>query len=477
MPKKLHQITIGLIVFQLIFWTLVPFISHHAPPLDATEMYGWSLTFQWGFYKHPPMPPWFLAVVQALVGRNMFSLFCCASLVISGTYYCVAWLGNRFLSEKEAIVALFLYALVIYCNIWSTDFNHNQMQMPFWALSLVCLVKVMDSGKLSWAFIFGVVMGLNGLSKYTAALIVPSAILLLLISEKWREKIDFQHVVLATLGFLLAFGPHLYWLSEHHFMPFHYVNERFDEMKDSNRFLDLMDFIGNIFLAHIALVFAGIYALFRGQIIQSEDKNNRLFVWVMGVGPVLLTLIIGLFVPLYYRWVIPMLPMISIVVAMWLKGRLLILYNLKAFAIFAILQIALGLSYLYKDQINPGQSNRGNYPAPEIAKQIYQDWHFLYPNQPFKIVAGGEWEAGFVSLFSPEKTYVFTQANTTLAPWITDQDVHDCGMVIIEPTPEELKKYPSAQQSLVMHLRRIKFKDEFEIHYAISPPQGECQLK
>jgi 4-amino-4-deoxy-L-arabinose transferase-like glycosyltransferase len=140
MPKNLLRFTIGLMVFQMLFWTLVPMLAHHAPPLDATEMYSWSLSFQWGFYKHPPMPAWIVSIVQMLVGKNMLSLFLCASMAISASYYCVAWLANRFLSEKEAIVAVFLYALTIYCNLWSTDFNHNQIQMPFWALSLVCLV-------------------------------------------------------------------------------------------------------------------------------------------------------------------------------------------------------------------------------------------------------------------------------------------------------------------------------------------------
>jgi 4-amino-4-deoxy-L-arabinose transferase-like glycosyltransferase len=477
MSKKLQQFTIGLMVFQLFFWTIVPMIAHHAPPLDATEMYGWSLTFQWGFYKHPPMPPWLVAVIQAVVGRNMMSLFLCASLVISATYYCVAWLGNRFLSEKEAIVALFIYALTIYCNIWSTDFNHNQMQMPFWALSLVCLIKAMDTGNLKWAAILGIVMGLNALSKYTAALIFPCAIILLLISSKWRAKVHWQQLALASMTFLVVFGPHLYWLTQHQFMPFHYVNERFDEMKDTNRLFELADYIGNIVLAHVCLLIITIYLLRKKPSQTYLNKESSVFICVLGAGPALLTLVIGLFVPLYYRWVIPMLPMATIIVALLLKGRFEYLYSKKALIIFMILEIFLGVSYIFKDHLNPGQSSRGNYPAPEIAHEIYSDWHLNYPDHPFKIVSGGEWQAGFVSLFSPDKTYVFTQANTELAPWISDQDVHDCGMVMIEPTPDELAKYPEAKIHTPMHLIRPKYKDEFEIHYAISPPQGVCKLK
>ena len=74
MTKKLHYATWGLIVFQVIFWTFVPLFAHHAPPLDVSEMHGWAQTFQWGFYKHPPMPTWIIAASQFLVGKNMLSL-------------------------------------------------------------------------------------------------------------------------------------------------------------------------------------------------------------------------------------------------------------------------------------------------------------------------------------------------------------------------------------------------------------------
>ncbi len=476
MSKNLQRFTFSLMVFQLVFWTLIPYLAHHAPPLDATEMYGWSLSFEWGFYKHPPMPTWLVAAVQMFVGKNMLSLFLCASLVISATYWSVAWLAGRFLSEKEAIVALFLYALTIYCHLWSTDFNHNQMQMPFWALSLVCLIKTLDAGSTKWACILGVVMGLNALSKYTAAFIVPCAIFLLLISPTWRQKLNWQMIAIASTSFFVVFGPHLYWLTQHDFMPFHYVGERFDEMKDSSRFLDLLDYLGNIALAHLCLIIAALYLLKEKRKSSAILKQDQLFIWVLGVGPVVLTIGVGIFVPLYYRWVIPMLPMVTIVAAMLLRGRLEYLYSKKSFLLFIALEIIFGAAYLYKDKINPQQSARANYPAPEIAQAVYQEWHLLYPTYPLKIVSGGEWQAGFVSLFSPDKTYVYTHADSVITPWIKESDVQDCGMVMMNPSEDQLQRFSQAKLQKPLQIYS-KNSEILEIQYAISPPQGNCQLK
>jgi 4-amino-4-deoxy-L-arabinose transferase-like glycosyltransferase len=477
MPKNLQRFTLGLMIFQLIFWTLVPMLSHHAPPLDVTEMYGWSLTFQWGFYKHPPMPVWVVAIVQQVIGKNMLSLFICASLAISSTYYCVAWLANRFLSEKEAIVALFLYALTIYCHLWSTDFNHNQVQMPFWALSLVCLVIALDTGSNKWALALGLVMGFNALSKYTAAFIVPCALFLIIYSSYWRRNLSTKQFIIASIAFLLVFSPHIYWLTQHQFMPFHYVNERFDEMKSNNNFLNILDFVGNILLAHLVLFLAAIFLYRKKSVGVGVLKNEQIFIWTMGLGPVVITLIIGLFVPLYSRWVTPMLPMISIVIAMLLRGKIIYLYSRKYLVIFLILQILFGLTYIFKDKINPNQSSRGNYPAPEIAEQIYVKWHSLYPTKRFKIVSGGEWEAGYVSLFSPDKTYVFTQANSILAPWISDKDVQDCGMVMLNPSKEQLDHFESAKIQEPIRIINSITQVETVLEYAISPPLGDCHLK
>ena len=477
MPKNLLRFTLGLMVFQITFWTFVPMVSHHAPPLDVTEMYGWSLSFQWGFYKHPPMPVWIVWLIQSVVGKNMLSLFLCASLAISLTYYCVAWLANRFLSEKEAIVALFLYALTIYCHLWSTDFNHNQIQMPFWALSLVCLVLVLDTGSYKWAFVFGLSMGLNALSKYTAAFIVPCTLALIIYSPYWRRNLTFNQVVIASVAFLVVFAPHMYWLTQHQFMPFHYVNERFDEMKDNNHLMNIADFIGNIGLAHLVLFLASISLIRKKIVFEFFNRDSQYFIWIMGIGPVLITLLIGLFVPLYSRWVTPMLPMISIFMAVILRGRFIYLYSKKFLVLFVVLQFIFGFIYIFKDRINPNQSARGNYPAPEIAHQIYQHWHQNFPNQPFKIVSGGEWEAGYVSLFSPDKTYVYTHADSTIAPWVSEKDVRECGMVMLNPTQAQLNHFANATLQEPIRIKNSTNQIETVIEYAISPPFGDCLLK
>jgi len=180
---------------------------------------------------------------------------------------------------------------------------------------------------------------------------------------------------------------------------------------------------------------------------------------------------------LYHRWVIPMLPMITIVFAMLMKGRFTYLYNKKAFTFFVVLQVLLGLTYFYKDKINPNQSARGNYPAPELSQAIYGKWHALYPDRSFKIVSGGEWEAGVVSLFSPDKTYVYTHADTVITPWISEKNANDCGMVMLSPSTLDLERFPLAKIQEPIEVKSSINNKVLVLKYAINPPQGECLLK
>ena len=94
-----------------------------------------------------------------------------------------------------------------------------------------------------------------------------------------------------------------------------------------------------------------------------------------------------------------------------------------------------------------------------------------------KIVAGGEWEAGFVSLFSPDKTYIYTQANSAIAPWVTEKDVYDCGMVMLNPTKLQLEHFSAAKVQESIQIKNEKNNSNTQLELAISPPKGECQLK
>ena len=55
-PRHMAWLTLGFIALHLLLWTLLPALSHRAPPWDNIEQLVWSQSLQWGYYKHPPLP-------------------------------------------------------------------------------------------------------------------------------------------------------------------------------------------------------------------------------------------------------------------------------------------------------------------------------------------------------------------------------------------------------------------------------------
>src|SRR5215469_9198868 len=48
-----------LIAAQLVFWTFIPLMLATSLPLDVvSDGLSWGHEWQWGYYKHPPLPSW-----------------------------------------------------------------------------------------------------------------------------------------------------------------------------------------------------------------------------------------------------------------------------------------------------------------------------------------------------------------------------------------------------------------------------------
>ena len=165
--------------------------------------------------------------------------------------------------------------------------------------------------------------------------------------------------------------------------------------------------------------------------------------------------------------------MLTIVLAYFLRGRLTHLFQRKYLIAFILIQFMFGIVYIGKASLNKN-SNRGNYPAPEIAHIVHRNWQTLYPNSPLRIVAGGEWEAGFISLFNPGKVYVFTQADYQLAPWVHPEMVKNCGMVMISPSQKELSQFSDAKVQVPIVIPMNSLYQEVIINWASLAPQGKC---
>src|SRR3546814_5848024 len=60
---------------MVALWTVLCGVSHRAPDLDGMEELVWASSLELGYYKHPPVPSWFMHVLAQVFGRPVWLTF------------------------------------------------------------------------------------------------------------------------------------------------------------------------------------------------------------------------------------------------------------------------------------------------------------------------------------------------------------------------------------------------------------------
>ncbi len=297
-PRQMARLTLAYILLHLLVWTLLPAISHRAPPWDNIEQLVWTQSLQWGYYKHPPAPTWWMYFWTGLLGRTVWVTFFAAELSVAAMLVCVWRLALAFTTPLRAFVSVVLTSLVAYHGLRGIMANHNTLQlMPVGMLLWAVLAAVRAQGArrwLQWALV-GAAAALTLLSKYSALVWFAVIGVWLLQDARMRSARAWAPVLLATGLGLVGVAPHLAWIAESGFASLHYAERSVEQGIAGNRshWVDLWDFattqLGRMVPALLAL--AWLRWLLRRDAVAAAPPavlGERRFVLFMGLGPLLL---------------------------------------------------------------------------------------------------------------------------------------------------------------------------------------------
>ncbi len=489
-----------LLAFVVIFWTLIPILGHHTPPLDVIEMTTWAHVPQLGYYKHPPLPAWGIYLSESIFGRNSFALFIPSALSIGIAILAVWPLALLFFGAKRGIIALFLQSTLIYYNLYAPDYNHNVAQIPFWALTVTAFYFAVSDGRARYWIGFGAALGVTTLSKYSAAFLPLACVLLMLWEKEARRFLTVKNIGLAAIAFFVVLGPHLLWLVQHDFAPIHYMNDRLGDLSLnaswSERFIS---YVAMQVLVHLVLIGVGVWGLL-GSRNKSEtslecstmpelSRFNQRFLWVMGFGPFAITVLLGLSGSyLHPMWATAMFPLSGLIIARLLAARIELLWSPRWLIVWVLLMSFFGAIYAAKNTAGWHQLTnkyaRASYPGPELAKALDQKWRLAFPGKPLRYIVGTSWEAGVASFESSFQTQVLIDGDLTISPWISKAKLSSCGALVVwDPNVDMLTQlqvhWPQIgeQQQLDLMPDRTNTYSALILAWAIIPPQGNCDEK
>lgn len=486
-----------------VLWTAVPLFSNYAVGLDAIEMHSWSLAPQWGYYKHPPLPAWVIALSEFLFGKTKFALVLPSTISIAITYWAIWHLAKKILLPHLAVVATFLSTTCLYYQLWAVSFNHNVIQIPLWAWCITLFYQASHSTRVRDWVALGITFGLALLAKYTAVLLLPPALLFLFLTPNARHNLRLLALLSGALATALVVGPHLAWLVEHDFQAFNYVSARLAEHSGSFSWLKgFASFIGTALAAHsVMLLVLGLRGGFAKQTIATMAKKidnmcafnthrhivhmpqtynepeKKRFLLLFGLGPFLLALLVGFSgKTLSPMWDIAMVPLSGMLLVYWKPIYASRLYQRRWLAFWLIFQLLLASLFLMKDSATYYRfarlSARAAYPAKILVSTVATPWQTKFPEQKLHYVAGHIWEAGIVSFYHPDTPHVLVDGDFSTAPWIKKEQVYHCGMVLLSPTQAMLTSFPTAQIQAPLTIPAVaRGLPNKILHWAVIAPQ------
>jgi len=217
----LLSISLGVV---LVCLTVLRLWGAGAMELIPEEAYYWLYAQHPAlcYYDHPPVTAWMVRAGIALLGDTELGVRLLA--LVSSVLACglMFWTGRLWFDENAALAGTLLFALSPLFAGMGLIMTPDVPVVLFWVAAMLAISKALLGGRTAWWLAAGAMFGAAMLSKYTAVMLGPSLLLLLLLSPTHRHWLRRPQPWLAAVVALLVFCPVIYWNAQHEWASFLY---------------------------------------------------------------------------------------------------------------------------------------------------------------------------------------------------------------------------------------------------------------
>lgn len=473
---------VALVSLHVFLWTLIPWLSRSALPLDTMEGLTWGHAWQWGYDKNPYLNAW----VSEIFGyAGDWALYFASALCVAVCFWAIYQLAKKFFTPTQSVACAFLLEGIYYLTISVPQFNDNVLELALWPMAALFFYNALQEQKTRDWLLLGLILGLSFMAKYLAVILMLPFFLLLLVNPDARASFKRKGLYLSVIPFSVVTAPHIVWLFQNDFITIAYAFDRAERAWHfTNHFKFAFKFAGEQLLALLPSILLSLWFIRSRNHHQQLNRFQNQFLWFVCVGPfvtiVLLSMVKGY--ALEPMWGVPLLaPLTLIVMAMWKpvinRCRFLGLF-ISSCILLLLVTAAYGISTAY----SPFSSNcraTAYYPGSEIAKRITALWHEQY-DAPLSFVAGPRWEAGNIAYYSSDRPQVYMEFNPRVSAWVDEDQVRNKGAVFVwqirsgsaKPTPADLqKRFPTMRVLTAQPFKQGECQGYLGV--ALLPPSGK----
>ena len=249
---------LALVVLRLVGATWTPLT------FDEAYYWMWSKHLAFGYYDHPPGVALVIRLGTMIAGDTELGVRLVSILLalpMSFAVYRTAVI--LFGGQRVAATATILLNVTLMAAVGTLIVTPDSPLLVASSFVVLCLAKVLETGRGVWWLAVGAAVGAALLSKYTAMFFGPAILIWLVSVPKLRRWLISPWPYLGAVVSLLIFSPVVLWNADHHWVSFikQLGRSRIEDFKPA--------FIGELIPTQIAfatpLVFIlgamGLYAL------------------------------------------------------------------------------------------------------------------------------------------------------------------------------------------------------------------------
>ncbi len=436
------------LVLHFTVWTILPALLYANLPLDLIEALVYGREWQLGYDKLPPLPWWLIEAVHRAFGADI-AYYATAQAAVLIAFALVFALSRRLVGAVGALVGILIIDGLHYFQYTAVKFNHDVIQLPFWALAGYAFHAALRRGGLgSWTLLGFAVGGAVWAKYFVIVLALPYA-LFMLFDRQARRAWATPGPWLSLLVALLVASPHILWLFQSDFLPFAYASHRaapirgwFDHVLHPSVFLG-----SQIFFLLPSLFIAAALFWPREAKKSSIDPFDRRIVTLLAFGPALtiiaLTAVTGR--GAVAMWGYPLWLFLGLWLVMAARVSLdtaRLTRTVGAWAVvFTIFVVAFVANYLVLPYFDH-RYRAALFPGDRLGAALTARFHEA-TGAPLRYVIGTMWDGGNLAHYSPDQPEVLIDGLPRRAPWIDLADLRDKGAMLVW-TQSDPRQVPAA---------------------------------
>src|SRR3984957_1858083 len=218
------------LALHVVVWTALPALLYANLPLDLIEALTYGREWQLGYDKLPPLPWWLVEIMHRAFGADA-AYYALAQVAVIIAFVAVWATARPLIGATGALLAVLIIDGMHYFQYTAVKFNHDVVQLPFWALAGYAFHAALKRRRLGHWLLLGFAFGTALWAKYFVVVLAAPYALFLLFDRDARRALATTGPWLALIVALVIAAPHVIWLFQTDFLPLAYAEHRASDVR------------------------------------------------------------------------------------------------------------------------------------------------------------------------------------------------------------------------------------------------------